>query len=126
MNQTQLTLALFFLLTAAASNSRADCLTDPKEYAAKLETCTSFTCQFIHPFSGTKMTKKIVGLKEGKCQTTEEMPNKGMLTCNFSESQRKAVAQFIRKSAKAETWGTDDKSPLNDAMQDGTCVVSGY
>ena len=140
----------YFMLVVAAlgiNNARAaDCLQDPSEYAAKLEKCEKFSCGFTHPFTNTKMTKQIVGLENGKCKTTEEMPNKGMMTCHFNERQRQEVAAYLKKTAKAETIetktniniaggkakqvekqdGTAVKNPLNEAMQDGACVVSGY
>ena len=141
----------YFMLVAAAlgiNNARAaDCLRDPSEYAAKLEKCEKFSCVFTHPFTNTKMTKQIVGLENGKCKTTEEMPNKGMMTCRFDEKQRKAVATQLKQSAKSDEAvgfkaevdfatgkskssvyknGKEIKDPLNEAMQDGSCVVSGY
>lgn len=141
-----LVVAGFFVLDISAVWA-ADCLQDPAEYAAKLEICEMFSCVFEHPFSGTKMNKHILGLEDnGKCKTQEEMPNKGRMTCQFSEKQRKEVAAYLRKTAKAETIeskttvdivggkskqiekqdGKTVKNPLNEAMQDGTCVVSGY
>ena len=124
----------------------SDCLQDPTGYAARLDKCEMFSCIFTHPFSKEELNKHILGLESGKCKTQEEMPNKGLMTCNFSEKQRKEVAAYLRKTAKAKTIesktniniasgkskqvekqdGKMVENPLNKAMQDGTCVVSGY
>ncbi|MBI4196342.1 MAG: hypothetical protein HY539_00810 [Deltaproteobacteria bacterium] len=131
------------LLLAGFSNTfAAECA----DYAKGLEKCEKYSCKFTHPFTNTKMEKKILGLVDGKCGTTEEMPNHGMMACHYSEVQRKAVAQYLVKAMTAESVGMkttidtatgkaetrhtlDDKAvenPLDKAMNDGTCVISGY
>ena len=112
----------------------------------KLETCEPFSCKFEHPFTGEMMEKKIVGLVNGKCQYTEEMPNNGRMDCEYSESLRKAVAQYHRDIAAAESAGTSVKAdlgsgetettytidgqevenPLQEAVDSGACTISGY
>ena len=112
----------------------------------KLDACESFSCEFEHPFTGEMMEKKIVGLVNGKCQYTEEMPNNGRMDCGYSESLRKAVAQYHRDIAAAESAGTQAKidivsgevetkytidgkeveNPLQEAMDTGACTISGY
>ena len=112
----------------------------------KLDTCEAFSCEFEHPFTGEMMEKKIIGLVNGKCQYTEEMPNTGRMDCKYSESLRKAVEQYHRDLATAESAGTSVKAdfgsgevktkytidgkevenPLQEAMNSGACTISGY
>ena len=40
----------------------------------KLDACEPFSCEFEHPFTGEMMEKELIGLVNGKCQYTEEMP----------------------------------------------------
>ena len=112
----------------------------------KLDLCESFSCKFEHPFTGEIMEKKIIELENDKCQYTEEMPNNGRMDCEYSESLRKAVAQYYRDLAIAESVGTnvnadlgsgdvkmtytiDGKAvdnPLQEAMTNGQCIISSY
>ena len=110
----------------------------------KLELCESFSCKFEHPFTGEMMERKIVGLVSDKCQYIEEMPNNGKMDCEYSESLRKAIAQYYRDIAVAESVGTgveanlgsgdvkttyiidgkEVENPLQEAMNSGECVIS--
>ena len=112
----------------------------------KLDLCESFSCKFEHPFTSEIMEKKIVGSVNDKCQYTEEMPNNGRMDCEYSESLRKAVAQYYRDLAIAESFGTsvnadlgsgdvkttytidgkEVENPLQEAMVSGQCVILGY
>lgn len=115
------------------------------EFPDMLENCTKYTCQFTHPFTGEKMTKEILGIVENECSYTEEMPNNGQMNCNYTESMRRAVAQYDRNLANATSFGTEVLSDLGDetkitytidgnqvenpsqeALNDGQCTVSGY
>lgn len=133
---------VLFLLLSAPSAFAAECA----EYPAKLKACEKYACKFTHPFTNTQMEKKILGIVGGKCKTTEEMPNKGMMTCQFSEKQGKETAVYLEQvmgakttetkatvdlgSGKTKTRTTVDGKPIADpytrAMNDGTCVISGY
>ena len=112
----------------------------------KLDSCEVFSCEFEHLFTGEMMEKKIIGLVNDKCKYTEEMPNNGRMDCEYTESLRKAVAQYHRDfiasesvgiSIKADlesgdveaTYNIDGKeveNPLQEAMSNGQCVISGY
>ena len=118
---------------------------DCDAFPNKLDLCESFLCEFEHPLTG-KMERKIVGLVDGKCQYTEEMPNDGKMDCEYSENSRKAVAQYYRDLAIAESIGTsvsadlgsgdvkttytingkEIENPLQEAIDSGECVMSGY
>lgn len=112
----------------------------------KLDACEPFSCEFQHPFTGEMMEKEVIGLVNGKCQYTEEMPNNGRMDCEYTESMRKAAAQYYRDVAAAESVGTsvnadlgsgdvettytidgkEVENPLQEAMTNGQCTISGY
>lgn len=112
----------------------------------KLGNCTAYKCRFTHPFTKEPMVKEISGLVDGKCDYVEEMPNDGKMECSYSESARTAVAQYHRDVATAESAGTEVnvdlgsgevkttytidgkevENPLQEAMDNGQCVISGY
>ena len=123
-----------------------------KVYADKLEKCQAFEFKFRHPFTGGMMKKKIIGLnKAGRCVTYEQMPNNGRMDCKYTTVQRKAIAKYLRqiegknirfkfnisiKTNMKTTTGNMKTServagkkitnPGNEALKDGTCVISGY
>ena len=91
------------------------------------------------------MTREIVGIADGKCSYIEQMPNNGEMSCKFTETMREGVAQYYKDVAKAESGGTSVqtnsngesqiiytidgkqvKNPLQEAILNGQCVVSGY
>ncbi len=114
--------------------------------ASSLDSCSEFKCEFVHPFTGETMEKKITGIVDGKCNYVEQMPSGGEMECNYTESQRKVAAKYYGDVAKAESskisvstdtsnWdqkityevdGKEVENPLNVFMNDGTCVISGY
>ena len=117
---------------------------DCDAFPNKLDLCESFSCKFKHPFTGEITEKKIIGLVNGKCKYIEEMPNNGKMDCEYSESLRKAVAQYHRDLAIAESAGTSVKAdkgngdikitytidgkevenPFQEAIAIGQCVIS--
>ncbi|MFA4872259.1 MAG: hypothetical protein WC610_04380, partial [Patescibacteria group bacterium] len=113
----------------------------------QLSSCIKYKTTFIHPFNGETMEKEILGIIAGKCGYVEQMPNGGKMECKYTESERKAVAQYYRDVAagksfgisinvelgeggKQETTYTMDgkvvENPLQEAMNNGACVISGY
>jgi hypothetical protein len=112
----------------------------------KLDSCSKYKCQFTHPFTGEPMVREILGIVDGKCDYVEQMPNNGTMECKYTESMRKAVAKHYKDVAAAESVGTevhanlgtgetqtkytiDGKevyNPLDEAMSNGQCVISGY
>lgn len=123
------------------------------ELADNLDTCDEYSQTFIHPFTGTEMVRRVMGVKEGKCLYTEQMPNNGSMECKYTKEYRVAVAEYYRKLADAElsdkkvetkveakmssngeqeaknTYLIDGKqveNPLDKAMNDDICMISGY
>ncbi|MBP7843017.1 hypothetical protein KA017_03355 [Candidatus Woesebacteria bacterium] len=113
-----------------------------------ITSCTPTKLEFTHIFDGKKYIKEIVGRQEDKCYYTESMPNNGKLDCYFSDQQTQAIAEYTNKLVETTTiesathvdLGPDESSsqtvekldgvevinPWNTALQDGSCVVSGY
>ncbi len=139
--------------TQTLSPVPADTTTPPQETAVQpveatfeenLSTCTPYKDTFKHPLTGETMEREIAGEVDGKCQYVEQMPNGGMMQCNYTEYERRAVAQYYIDLAAAESVGTSVNSngsettaeytidgkvvenPLAEAMENGTCVISGY
>lgn len=110
----------------------------------KLDACTRYKCEFEHPFNGELMEKEILGIVDGKCNYVEEMPNNGKMECKYTESLRRAVAQYYQDITDAETYttevhmdpesvvtrytidGKEVENPLQEALNNGQCVISGY
>lgn len=114
-------------------------------FADKLSTCLAYKTTFRHLLTGETLEKEILGVVNGKCGYIEQMPNGGKMECKYTESQRKAVAQYYKDVAAAGSFGTSLNSsesggqqttytidgkevsnPLQEAMSNGTCVISGY
>jgi len=125
-------------VTAVAAN--CDALPD------KLNACSEYKCKFVHPLTKETLQREITGIVGGKCNYTEQMPGGGKLECHYTESERKTVAQYYKDIAAAESIGVnanvnlgsgeqkttytiDGKvvdNPLQEATNNGTCVISGY
>jgi len=121
-------------------------VTSSDTFPDKLNSCTKYKTNFIHPFTGETLEKEILGLINGKCDYIEQIPNGGKMECKYTESERKAVAQYYRDVAVAESVGTSlnadlgsgkqkttytingkvVENPLQEALDNGVCVISGY
>lgn len=111
-----------------------------------LSECSKYKTTFVHPFTKETMDKEILGIVAGKCDYVEQMPNGGKMECKYTESERKTLAQYYRDVAAAESVGTSVNAnlgsgeqkttytingkvvanPLQEAMNSGACVISGY
>lgn len=89
--------------------------TAEKEYAAALKDCSAKSITYAHPLTGEEVTRTIIGMVADKCQTTEEMPNNGMMTCNFDATQQQKAAQYY----EAVAAGSD----ISSADENGTTVT---
>jgi hypothetical protein len=136
------------LLIAFASVSSGQEKEEVLIFADHLEKCTPFKSEFTHPFSGQKMQREIVGITDDKCLYTEEMPNNGKMTCRYDLAQLPVIAKYYRDVAMAKSHSTSAKittqsdkqevkitykingkevrNPLQECMQNGTCLISGY
>lgn len=112
-----------------------------------LEACEPSVCQFEHPImAGQIMENRVLGLENGACHYIQKMPNGGQMECYWSEDDRKAVANYMRKMAQADTVGASANTdletgqttsshrldgepvvnPIAQAMANGQCKISGY
>ena len=116
------------------------------EFPDNLKLCAKYKCQFTHPFTGEKMQKEILGIINGKCDYIEQLPNNGKMECKYTESQRVVAAQYYRDTASAKSSGTNVEAdlgsgerkvtytldgkivsnPLQDFIDNKTCLISGY
>lgn len=111
-------------------------------FADNLNDCTPYTCEFTHPLTEEKMTKKIFGFINGNCVYIEQMPNNSEMECRYSEETRKVVAQYYKDLADSESFGTninadnDDvkitytidgkevENPLQEILEKGQCIIA--
>ena len=132
-------MSIFLLTHAVVAEVAATCQTFPDN----LEMCKPFKCQFIHPFTGERMVREIVGEQNNDCVYIEEMPNTGEMKCIYAPDLRNATAKYYRNMAtksvksnvkiskqQAETLNSVDQieveNPLQAAIEKGQCVISGY
>ncbi|MCX6794663.1 MAG: hypothetical protein NTY31_01560 [Candidatus Falkowbacteria bacterium] len=115
-------------------------------FADKLNSCTKYKITFKHPITGEILEKEVLGIVSGKCDYVEQMPNGGKMECKYSEGERMVAAQYYKDVATAESAGTSVNAnsgsgeqkttytingkvvdnPLQEAMNTGVCVISGY
>lgn len=92
------------------------------------------------------MNREIFGMVNGKCKTTEEMPNGGAMNCEFDNSLLTAVIQYYEDLAEASSYGVsihidtegetvtsyttidgkEVENPMQEALDTGACTISGY
>jgi hypothetical protein len=136
----------YFTVTSGSGipSSTQQLRADLNVFSDKLSSCTKYKTTFVHPLTGGTMEKEILGIIGGRCNYVEQMPNNGKMECKFTESARIASAQYYRDVAIAESAGTsldvdsngqkwtytiDGKvveNPLQEALDSGMCVISGY
>ena len=124
-------------------SATAEIETTCQAFPDNLEMCKPFKCQFIHPFTGERMVREIVGEQNSDCVYIEEMPNTGEMKCIYAPDLRNATAKYYRNMAtksvksivkiskqQAETLNSVDQieveNPLQAAIEKGQCVISGY
>jgi len=104
------------------------------------------TCEGCAKRIRETLEKEILGIIAGKCNYIEQMPNGGKMECKYTENERKAVSQYYKDVEAAESFGTgtnvdlgsgkqkttytidgkEVENPLQEAMNNGVCVISGY
>ncbi|MBW6431800.1 hypothetical protein K0A96_01280 [Patescibacteria group bacterium] len=115
-------------------------------FAENLISCTEYKTTFKHLLTEEMLEKEILGIVDGKCQYVEQMPNGGKMDCKYTESERAVAAQYYIDAVLAEstdsevrvdletgeqekTYKINDKvvdNPLEEFMNTGVCVISGY
>ncbi len=123
-----------FTLPAIQSPEPIEC----ENFPLNLGSCIPYECEFLHPFDGQMHTRTITGFVDGKCEFVETLPDNGSLECRLSSDQRMDVAgeyeemlqntQEFEEGSFSINFDSEDiqETPLNKALADGSCVVSGY
>lgn len=116
------------------------------QFVNNLTSCKAYKTSFVHPFTGETMNREIFGIVDGKCKYIEQMPNGGQIECKYTEHERTTIAKYyfdLEKSTSSETNvsfgltpgsvkatyiidGKEVENPLQEALNSGACVVSGY
>lgn len=97
----------------------------------KLKQCIPYECEFVHPFSGETMKKKVIGKRNNACRYEEEMPGGGKMECDFPLNDLAEIAKFYKKTAQDMekgriSGGTSSNNPVQKCMNNGSCKFSGY
>lgn len=120
-------------------------------FIENLSSCVTHSETFTHPLTGDALTREIVGFDPNDasiCVYKEQMPNNGLMTCRYTESQRQLAAVYYEDILTADSYGTsihselkpdgdqtdvkyyiDDQevsNPLQTFMENGVCVITGY
>lgn len=115
-------------------------------FADKLSSCTKYKATFKQSVTGETLEKEVMGVVNEKCSYIEQMPNGGKMQCEYTVSERIVVAQYYKDLAMAESTGTNLNvnlesgeqkttytinskvvdNPLQEAINNGVCVISGY
>ena len=109
-------------------------------FAESLKDCTEGSFTFKHALTDETLKRTIKTGANNICQTTEEMPNNGSMTCTYTAAQLTSATAYYAaiyegndmsssfKNGKSITV-VDGKTldfDLNILLQDGTCTVTGY
>src|SRR6056297_599448 len=127
-------LSAIFMITIVGLTMLSSCTSD--ENKLRTDTVES-TEAIVHPFSGEELTRKVVGLNaDGLCEYKEEMPGDGLMTCTYSEKTREVIAQYYKDQSLSSSFagtntmyvlnGKSVENPLDEAMKNGDCIISGY
>jgi hypothetical protein len=105
-------------------------VTQCKDLAKSLDQCLPYTCQQSQPLFRRIIINHIIsGMKDGKCRYEQTISMNELVTCEFSENQRKKFAQktknmFAGNTVEGEVLGEKVKlkpkvkmtEPKNDAQ----------
>ena len=69
------------------------CDENPQAFVEALSACTPYSCQFKHPFDKRNHTRVVSGLKDGRCNYSETMPNSGNMRCIMDDQTARALAE---------------------------------
>jgi hypothetical protein len=121
---------------------------ESKAFITAIAECKVFEESFRHPLTGELLKRYIHGVKNNRCFYEEQMPNNGLMTCHYSLSRLPDIAWFYAHPEAFEnmkvnsftqfvdgqpvtknTYTVDGKEishPLNEALEQKECKISGY
>jgi len=104
-------LATYDVLIADEGNSEHIRSPGCESFPDKLDSCEPLICEFKHPINGVMLEREIIGMEDGKCLIQEESSKESKIECRYSDSYRKAIAQYWRnnntKSMMVDTSASD-------------------
>lgn len=114
-------------------------------FAAAIYNCANYEEQFVHPFTGDSLTRRVVGPGDDSCRVEEGVPGNMLMVCNYSFDRLPAVADFYAHPEKLENAkvssstrlvdgepvtttiytidGKEVSHPVNEALAAGECAV---
>ncbi|MCY4643607.1 MAG: hypothetical protein OXB88_03225, partial [Bacteriovoracales bacterium] len=69
-----------------------------RDYPKNLKDCTPFSCKYKGVSEGELLENKIIGMKDGKCITVEEHPNRMRTECSLSKESMMAIAKNMQEN----------------------------
>ena len=115
---------------------------------AAIADCEEYADTYRHPWTGDQMRRSVFGIIDDRCHFGEQLPGDGLMTCQFSFDRLPAVADFYANAEKYENMEVSSNTefidgvavttntyivdgepydhPIDAALRDGECVVSGY
>lgn len=82
-------------------------------FAESLRTCTNYQDTHVFPLNLDNWEYSIFGIQEGRCFYMIRQPEKVTTECRLTESERLAAAQYYKKVATAESFGTSMSVDIN-------------
>ncbi len=114
--------------------------------ATNIQNCTAIVQEYIHPFTGEKLERRIIGMKNDTCHYVVTMPKGGKMECRFPPEKLKDMADYFHNSnryknahVKSSTQFIDGKpvsknryfidgkeirNPMQERLDNKECVVS--
>ena len=116
--------------------------------ATNIQDCTAVVQEYIHPFTGEQLERRINGMKNGTCNYVVTLPKGGKMDCRFPPDKLKGIADYFQNSTRYQNArvksstrmidgkpvtknryfinGKEIRNPMQESLDSGECVVSGY
>ncbi|GEM_PF-5064413 len=89
-----------------------------QELATHIQNCTEIVQEFIHPWTGEKLSRSITGMENGTCHYIVEMPQGGKMECRFPSDRLDDIAYYFNNSSLFEKAQTE----ISTSVVDGKTV----
>ncbi len=119
-----------------------------KILAEHLRNCSVLEQQFVHPFTGDSLTRRVKGFSGENCHYVEELPANGRWECFYPKDKLPQMADFYLHPERFENAEIKSRTefvdgnlvttteyivdgeaifhPMNDSIEKGECKVLGY
>jgi hypothetical protein len=88
---------LFWYVRNEPASDQVERTSDCLKLAEDLKTCKPSQCTFSHPMTRDKITRKVLGEIDGKCEVEENVPGGLFFICRYDEPQRLKVSNYYKE-----------------------------